>query len=435
MDFLNGYKGESDNDKRQAEIWHHRMDSTVEALSKKTNVPDSLMNAMLAAHQNAKRAWFNLERGKDGQKRKGPSADFDDGFTAEDVALCKKEAAAADKVNEFVSETLPAETITTELRNNGALINEGTYVLITGDPTMPTLSVKARSNMANSNTEVSFRLKIEYRRDNRQDENFFPANGAKRIKANKNWDIDFGGNIRGGKATLYCDYGTKKDTVIFHIRGTNPTEQAVRDHIASQGYGIWFFTRLIRQESNFRQFNSGRRHTERNNGRGCPNWGMPHGWGLMQLDLLDGGQRPTAQELWNWKANIDRGYLFLNGEKRRMVNTHFSRKLAIIQQWNRRNQKDSVEAHADQTEGLITYSHANSNYFTHDFGRTQQGTNKSFIDATWIKNYNGSSRPGGRGGYYYDIERTDQQCAPYWIIYNLNNNNHNYVEAVSNRAE
>jgi len=102
MDFLNGYKGESDNDKRQAEIWHHRMDSTVEALSKKTNVPDSLMNAMLAAHQNAKTAWFNLERGKDGQKRKGPSADFDDGFTAEDVALCKKNVITAKKVKEAI---------------------------------------------------------------------------------------------------------------------------------------------------------------------------------------------------------------------------------------------------------------------------------------------------------------------------------------------
>ena len=73
--------------------------------------------------------------------------------------------------------------------------------------------------------------------------------------------------------------------------------------------------------------------------------------------------------------------------------------------------------------------------FDHDFGGAPQGTNRSFIDATWIKNYNGSSRPGGGSGYYYNIIRDTPTSKPSWIIFNLNNQNHNYVEAVSNRAE
>ena len=331
---------------------------------------------------------------------------------------------------------MATEVFSTEIKNGTTVVNENSYQLITAEPAMPKISVEAVSSNSSSKQEVSYRLKIEYRRDIRQDEDYFPTTGVKKIKVNEKWDIDFGDKIRGGRATLYCDYGSSKDTIVFYIRGTNPTEQAVKDYLTDQSYDIWFLTRLIRQESNYRHFNAGTNYgTGWNDSQGCPNFGPPHGWGLMQLDLLDGGQRPTAQQLWSWKANLDRGYEFLNGEKFNMVNNHFDRQMRTLNTWNDRNPKDKIQNHTDQTEGLITYSHSDSNNFTHDFGDPPTGTNRSLMDATWIKNYNGSSRPNGGSGYYYMLEQADQKSKPFWIIQNLNNNNHNYVEAVSDQAD
>lgn len=347
------------------------------------------------------------------------------------------------KVDEIVCEvlveeldTVTAETITTELKSNGTVINKGAYVLISAEPAMPTLSVKAKSNIADSKTEVSFRLKIEYRRDIRQDEDFFPASEAMKIKANKNWDIDFGDQVRGGRATLYCDYGTAKDTIIFYIRGTNPTEQAVKDYINLQSYNVWFFTRLVRQESGYLHFKPGTKYgTGWDNDQGCPRWGAPHGWGLTQLDFLDRGQRPTAQELWNWKANIDRGYQFLNGEKRRTVNNNLNSSVAVINSWYKKNKDDTIKGHTDQVEGSITYTHANSPSFDFDFGIEVTGQNKSFADAAWIKNYNGHS--GGTDGYpgHYYVLKQIKYAKPFWAVQRTNSLGRNYVEDVSNRDE
>jgi hypothetical protein len=336
-------------------------------------------------------------------------------------------------------EVVNNETISTEVRSNGSVIAAASYILISAEPAMPALSIKAVSSVQNSATEASFRLKIEYRRDIRQDEDFFPATGWKKIRVNQTWNVDFGDNIRGGRATLYCDYGATKDTVVFYIRGTNPTEQAVKDYLTAQSYDVWFLTRMIRQESNYRHFNAGTNYgTGWNDSQGCPNFGPPHGWGLMQLDLLNGGQRPTAQQLWSWKANVDRGYQFLNGEKRNMVNNRLNAAVTILNSWYKENQEDTVQGHADQVEGLITYTHANSTHFDLDFGAEVSGQSKPFADASWIKNYNGSS--GGTDGYpgfYYLVKQLPDidNNKPFWSVQRVNSGGHNYVEAVSNRAE
>jgi hypothetical protein len=331
------------------------------------------------------------------------------------------------------------EVFSTEIKSGTTLVNENSYQLITAEPAMPKISVKAVSSNSSGKQEVSYRLKIEYRRDIRQDEDYFPATGVKKIKVSEKWDVDFGDKIIGGRATLYCDYGTTKDTIIFYIRGTNPTEQAVKDYLIAQNYDIWFLTRLIRQESNYRHFNAGTNYgTGWNDSQGCPNFGPPHGWGLMQLDLLNGGQRPTAQQLWSWKANVDRGYEFLNGEKRTMVNNRLNAATNVRSLWYEKNPEDTVQGHVDQVEGNITYTHANSTHFDFDFGAEVSGQSRPFADAAWIKNYNGSS--GGSDGYpgfYYLIKQLPNvgNNKPFWSVQRLNSNDHNYVEAVSNRDE
>jgi len=91
---------------------------------------------------------------------------------------------------------------------------------------MPKIQIKNTSN-----EEIQFRLRIEYRRDIRNDDDYFPEKEWKKIKPGENWKVDFGGKIRGGKATLLYKIGNKENTFVFYIRGTNPTEQEVKEFI------------------------------------------------------------------------------------------------------------------------------------------------------------------------------------------------------------
>lgn len=49
----------------------------------------------------------------------------------------------------------------------------------------------------------------------------------------------------------------------------------------------------------------------------------------------------------------------------------------------------------------------------------------------WIKSYNGNSN-----GYYYELVIPQEEgVKPYWILRRTNIHNHNYVGAISGRAE
>lgn len=145
---------------------------------------------------------------------------------------------------------------------------------------------------------------------------------------------------------------------------------------------------------------------------------------------MDGGQRPTAQELWSWKANADRGHTFLTGEKYDIAENHIEGEMETINIWLRNNSDDLVDGHNDQVEGNFTYTHAASDDFDYDWGDLDAG-DKSFLDAVWIKSYNGNSN-----GYYYRlVPNNDPAIKPEWELRRTNSHSHNYVEAVSNRAE
>ncbi|MCB0488634.1 MAG: hypothetical protein KDC99_09155 [Cyclobacteriaceae bacterium] len=332
------------------------------------------------------------------------------------------------------------------ISSNSTVVSENEFLMIsvdsnTADATMPNVTVGVRV-FDQTLTEFEFRMKIEFEVDIRNDNDFFPANQWKKVAANEQWDVDFGDRIRGGRATVTCKSGDQEESFIFFIRGSNPSEQQVKNYLTQQGYnGIWFLTKLIRQESSFMQFWPGLNFQKNWNDRfqhGIPKWGDPHGWGLMQLDLLNNEQRPSAQELWDWKSNIDRGYQFLTGEKWTMVNTNMNGNMSRVNVWNLANPDSPVVGHSDQIEGNttnVTYTHADSENFSHDFGGNPTGTYKSFIDAAWIKNYNGSS--GGSDGYpgFYYVCKKLGQNKPFWDLQRINSRGENYVELVSMRAQ
>ncbi len=322
--------------------------------------------------------------------------------------------------------------------NDEKEFKEDSYQLISALPSMPKLSFKAVGNKTKG--KVKFQLKIEYKRDNRSDEDYFPSKD-KFAEVDSIWEVDWQNKIRGGKATLLCHTDNSKDTLIFYIRGTNPTEQEIKNFLLQQNYlDVWFLTRLIRQESEYRQFNPGTKYGPTwESLAGCPNWGTPHGWGLMQLDVLnsscgelnkDGKYRPSAEALWNWKENLKKGYAFLTGEKKGIINNQIIVYEKKLDKWYEKNSADSVVGYSNQIEGRITFMHASSPHFNFDWGVLDSGV-RSFMEAMWIKSYNGNSR----GHYYELVDSDDEESRPYWRLNRLNSNNHNYVEAVCKQSE
>jgi hypothetical protein len=341
---------------------------------------------------------------------------------------------------ENLKEYLFGSGISIEVESNGKRINENSFVTISAIPEMPEIKVKNTSA-----SDIIFRLRIEYRRDIRTDDEYFPGSEWEKIKPGETWKVDFGDKIRGGKATLLYKTGNKEFSFVFHIRGLNPTESEVKNYLTLQGYNIWFLTRMIRHESSYHQFNEGTNYgPEWSNSQGCPNLGPPHGWGLMQLDIIGGTRsnplRPSAQQLWDWKSNIRGGVEFLLGEKHIIAENNLSSANTIISTWNRPGV--SFITKSPTTDGGITYTHSISSSFNHEinshFGNLPVDPNKSYIDACWIKTYNGV----GPHHYYYLLQE-DNKTIPHWEICDYSTwtdkngviHKNYYVKDVGNRTQ
>lgn len=172
------------------------------------------------------------------------------------------------------------------VRNGGSLVSAGSTVHITAGsatspPQMPALSTQlVGGSLAGSTT---WRIGIQYSGNGRSDSDSFPVGGSTTLPSMQTWAThsDFGGSHRGGTATIRYRYSNQPErSFSFQIRGTNPTEADVKGKV---GNSPWFLSRLIRQESAFRQFNGQ-----------DPLFGSPNGWGMMQID-----PPPGPQEIWN----------------------------------------------------------------------------------------------------------------------------------------
>ncbi len=341
-------------------------------------------------------------------------------------------------------------------------VSESNIFMINSLPEMPDI----RASVESQEEKLKLRLKIEYFADKiyngqqlqvREDVTWYPDDGWKDVSSGEIWDIDFGTTFRGGTGYLIFKKDANAiDTLIFYIRGTNPSEQEVHNYtntlLNSDG---WYVPKMIRQESNFRQFNTGTASST-NNSAGMPNWGPPYGWGMKQLDnigspygyLTSFNNRfgPYPDELWSWQANVRKGIEFFNGDKLRVANSRWNNALDRLEAWEAANpdfeqntysmviidSPNVTEENTTVTE-IVAGNATNSETFVANENPAEG--QRSIRDAFACKYYNG-------GADYFNIiipvstNNTGENPPdlPYWEIDKNGSTGRDYVDDISGRA-
>lgn len=126
----------------------------------------------------------------------------------------------------------------------------------------------------------------------------------------KKWTADLG-KVMGGKLTVEVTAGTSKFKRAVIIKAKNPTEQKVKDLLATIS-DVAGFEKLIAQESHFKNFIDA---------DGEPLVAFDGGYGLTQMT----NPAPTYTQVWNWKENI-KGGCTLYQSKQKEAKTHLSQK-------------------------------------------------------------------------------------------------------------
>jgi hypothetical protein len=359
---------------------------------------------------------------------------------------------------------LRVSPFTIELLNGSKLSGRDSVLLISAEPAMP--DIRARVSSPAGGT-YKMKLVVSYfrpctaasSRSPRQTTSF-PATGWQEVAEGEEWKVAFGTDeethnptIRGGIAYLVAESQSgARDTIRFFIKGTNPTVAQVNTFLSQNPYEeLWFFKKIIFHESDipiapaseakqFNSYNRGKEDLSENNWEAfsrMPNFGHPCGWGLGQMD----NPQPPAQTLWDWKANIAAAYKLLNVGKREDVTTNLNKALNIVDSW--KDPSYPVITQPDSVEGGITYTHAQSPSIEHEINshfNGQPGSNsRSFIDACWIKLYNGL---GSERQHYYwlapgIVKKNGKILSPKWHITSTatyNGHTNHYVRDVSQRS-
>ncbi len=276
--------------------------------------------------------------------------------------------------NESLTDDEWFTVIKVELQDGANVVNDNGYVYINSMPQMPQITASLKPDGLSGNAK--WRLHIEYKRNPRNDDEYYPVPTAaswKTLLAEEVWNIadEFGTDFRGGKATLYCEYQGLEFEQIFHIRGNNPTEAAAEAEI---GNNPWYAIPIARHESGtqngrtYVQFNEvGALGPNPADFKHCPNFGDPNGWGIMQLD-----PPPSDETLWNWKQNIADG-------KAHLANPCHTTAAAWIA--NQEAQQQAEEPCMPLENYIFTFNGV-------DF---QKGTDRTPVDACTIQRYNGAA--------------------------------------------
>ena len=333
--------------------------------------------------------------------------------------------------------------------SNKEEIYEGDFVFINNKPEMPEIYVKPdislKLNQPDSVTKIipylnwkqniAVRAKIQYKKYNkygeliRNDSITIPSTDWDSIKVNDIWHLDFKNKFCGGTVTVECMFNDSLISKTFYIRGINPSKEEILAYLKEKGYNEWYLPKMIMHESKMNQFNGGT-DFKPDGFVGCPNWGYPNGYGLMQLDNFgenkDGTKiYATIHELWNWKSNVDRGVNFLREDKVKWARAKMRGYLAKA--------RDDI----GELDVPIIYYVANGinkgkqlkilqeggNNVYEIFSIYPQENERDMADAITIKYYN--------GGLYCEFQKGGVNTVSKWLIYPYNPvNNVYYVKEV-----
>ena len=250
------------------------------------------------------------------------------------------------------------------LNSGGSEVQDDGFAYISAAAQMPQLT--ARMQPESLSGSVQWRLLVEYNR-NRTDKDYYLSETTWRtLDVSNPWDVfsDMRGEYRGGKAKFVSIYRGRQIEKVFHIRGVNPSKSTVDTEL---GANPWYLRPIARLESDYAQFNTvGTLGSTPGDYLACPNYGPPNGWGIMMLD-----PPPSAQELWNWKANIAEG-------KARLADPCRTEADAWIAS------QEAQQKAEEPTMPLENY------VFTFNGVDFQKGTSRTPVDACTIQRYNGA---------------------------------------------
>lgn len=313
----------------------------------------------------------------------------------------------------------------------GQTVGEG----ITRDPAMPRVKIKFLPALPN--TDTGFWFETLYDRPDRNDKFVVPVPGI--VPANVltgQWCDPIPnmpeGQMTGGLATIRCwrgpigstwpDYTKVADDFRVHLRGENPTEASAKARLTQEG-APWFAYAIAKRESGTQNGRSYLQFKEigsigpdfRENVKYLPNredvaeTAPQIGWGIMQLTTLLGGAKPTIDQLWNWKANIDGGLSFIKDVCLGKANgAHDCAAWWINRQETQQAQQDPQQPLANET-------------FTWNGIAFKKNTARTPLDACTIQRYNGAAlwvifwqQPTqDEGGYWVGRGQDGQQASAY----------------------
>ncbi len=246
------------------------------------------------------------------------------------------------------------------LTSNGAQVLAKGCATISSKPSMPRLVASLTSNQGLSGT-VDWSLAVQYTGPDSPQTTFSFNTHVTSLPANHSWTVPFGGTFIGGDATLTYTYQGATQTFDFCIDGKNPEVKSVKDAL---GTDPWFLPDIAYVESlhTYHQFDSD----------GDPLFGAPHGFGIMQLD-----PPPSQLDVFDWVQNLNDGIDKVNSLESGAA-AFWDRQVAQYTAWAD-DHDDTPPPPGNDSEGSCV------------FGYAPAGTEYSFSDAIWIKQYNGAT--------------------------------------------
>jgi hypothetical protein len=165
---------------------------------------------------------------------------------------------------------------------------------ITTEPKLPPIPIQLQLNPGFSlNGEIQYSSFIEYTEHNRNDRTQTITGRS----ASLSFTVNFGDVVQGGHFSIDLTIpwkhtsgqtGIGRLTGQSSVRGINPTKADSKARLGGIEVQVTGY-----RESRFRQFDSSE----------LPLFGLPNGFGIMQLDTPPA----TARQVWDWKANVDAG--------------------------------------------------------------------------------------------------------------------------------